>query len=87
MSRLKATVRNGHLVSDDTVDFPDGTEVEVDVVDGLAELDPHEREQLLSSLEESIAEADRGETIPHEEVLRRIRMAVERGAPMDFKSG
>jgi predicted transcriptional regulator len=37
------------------------------------EMTPAERSELLASIEQGLAEAERGELIPADEVLRRLR--------------
>ena len=69
MSRvIAATIRGGVAVSDDFADLPEGTAVTVVAPDGDADLDAEQ----LADLAEANAEADRGELVPAEEVLRRL---------------
>ena len=46
MVTLKAIVKNGHLVTDKPVNYPEGTELELVVVEPEEELDPEERAAL-----------------------------------------
>ena len=80
MQPLKATVRNGKLVVDETpTDLPEGTEVELVPVeppidDATDDLDDEERAALHRELEESIAEVEAGaELIDAEDVLAELR--------------
>jgi len=56
---IRARVRAGRLVVDEPTDLPEGLEVTLAVIDD--DLDPGERRALAESLEESYAQADRGE--------------------------
>ena len=61
MQALKAKVRNGHFVIDETTDLPEGTEVElqlVKVADAFADMAPEDREELEEAIEETLAEFD-----------------------------
>jgi len=80
---MKATVRNGHLVSDDAVDLPEGAEVDVEVFDPLAEMDPDERAALEQALDESVECSARGELIPNEDVLSLLRRSSARDRSVD----
>lgn len=72
MERLIARVRNGRLVLDEPTDLPDGTELELEPVDDL-ELTPEERARLNAAIETGLAQIERGEGIPAEDVIRRLR--------------
>ena len=69
MQVASGKVINGHIVVD--AEFPEGTEVMLLALDGeeTFEVDA----ELEAVLLESIAQADRGETIPAEELLRELR--------------
>lgn len=77
MKRHRAKAEKGRIKLDVPTDLPDGAEVEVVIIqdDYLTpdELDPDERAEFYAGLDESIAEAERGETISAEECLRRLR--------------
>ena len=73
MLTLKGHVKGGRLVIDDPVDLPDGSEVELAVVDAGDDLDEAERERLHATLLEAQSEIDRGEGIPAEQVIERLR--------------
>lgn len=69
MQVASGKVINGRIVVD--ADFPEGTEVMLLALDGeeTFEVDA----ELEAVLLESIAQADRGETIPAEDLLRELR--------------
>jgi hypothetical protein len=75
MKKLVATVRAGRLVLNEPTRLPEGTEVPllVDYDPGELHLTPAQRDELNDILTRSIAEADRGEGVPADEVLRRLR--------------
>ena len=54
------------------MDLPDGTEVEIAVADG-DEMTPEERAELEASIDRGLEQAARGDGIPAEEMLRRLR--------------
>jgi len=79
MESVKAQVRNGRLLLDEPTDLPNGTEVylvatEGDVVvlsdDGLED---GEREELLSAIDESLAQADAGQVEDFSKVIAELR--------------
>ena len=72
MKALKAQVRGGRLVLDEPTELPEGTEVELTLVedDGF---DPEERARLLKELDESKAEYERGEHDNAFEFLAQLR--------------
>jgi hypothetical protein len=70
---LKARVTDGHLVIDPPAHLPEGTEVDVAVVDPGDDLDDAERARLDDVLARSWAEARAGQTRPAEELLQRLR--------------
>lgn len=62
MLPLKAHVKNGRLVLDDpTTDLPEGSEVELVVVDD--EFDPEERARLLEAIEAGAADIASGDYV------------------------
>jgi len=69
MQVASGKVINGQIVVD--ADFPEGTEVTLLALDGeeTFEID----QELKAVLLESIAQADRGETISAEDLLRELR--------------
>ena len=73
MKTLKARVRNGHLILDEPSDFPEGTEIDLAMVDSSDELDAAESAALQEVLADSWASALRGETQPAGELLAKLR--------------
>lgn len=69
---VRARVRNGRLVVDEPTDLADGTELDLVAVDADDE-EWNLAEAQITELEESMAQADRGEVVPGEEVLRDLR--------------
>lgn len=68
---VRARVKNGRLTLDEPTDLPEGTEVElVSADDAPWELDPERAAELTSRLAD-----DRGERVPAESVLARLRAA------------
>lgn len=70
---LKGRVKAGRLVIDEPVDLPDGSEVELAVVDPGDDLDDSERERLHAALVEAQGEIERGEGLPAERVVERLQ--------------
>ena len=70
MQVFSARVRGGAIVPDEGVELPEGSRVTVIAgeADAPFELSPEDE----VALAQSIAEADRGDVIPAEEVLRRL---------------
>jgi len=77
MTIFPGKVVNGHVEVelDDPADLPEGAEVSVFLraTDEEDDLTPEERAELDAELDAAIEEADRGEGIPAEEVLRELR--------------
>ena len=59
---LKAHVQNGRLVLDEPTDLPEGTEVELAVIDD-GEFEPEERARLIEAIEEAEADIARGDYV------------------------
>ncbi len=70
---LRARVRGGRVVVEDTIDLPEDTEIRLLVIDDEDELDEEDRARLHAAIEESQAQIDRGETIPLDQVLADLR--------------
>ena len=70
---MKAVVRNGRIVLDEPTTLPDGSVLELQVVDPGDDMSDHERERLHNALDESLEQADRGETIPADGVFAELR--------------
>lgn len=73
MTILHAQVRNGRVVVDEPTNLPDGSNVELLVLDAAPELDEPERAALDGSISRGLAEADRGELHSVDDVLARLR--------------
>jgi len=73
MVTLKARVRGGRLQLDEPYDAPEGTEVDLAVLDDGDTLDDEDRARLHEALVRSHADISRGEVIPAEDVLARLR--------------
>jgi len=76
MHALKAQVRNGHFVIDESTDLPEGTEVElqlVKVADGFADMAPEDREELEEAIEEGFRNFENGDHIGAREFLAQLR--------------
>lgn len=70
---LKAQVRGGRLVLDEPTDLPEGSEVELVVVDEGDELDDADRERLHASLLRSAEEFRAGRGIDADHALDMLR--------------
>jgi hypothetical protein len=70
---LKGRVKAGRLLVDEPIDLPDGSEVDLIVVDDGDDLDDVERDRLHAALAEAGDEVERGEGIPAEQVIERLR--------------
>jgi hypothetical protein len=77
MATLKAVVRGGRAVLvEDRVDYPEGTELRLDVRDPADELDAEELAELDRALEAGQREyAATGKASSAEDVLHRLRSA------------
>jgi len=74
MSVLHARVRSGRIVLDEPTDLPEGTQVDLVVVDdNMDDMTPEERLALEASLDRALEQVDRGDLIPADEALRRAR--------------
>jgi len=72
MRVLKAHVRSGRLLLDEPTDLPDGSEVQLGVID-LDELDDNERAKLDAALDEAEAEFEAGQVVSEEELWATLR--------------
>lgn len=72
MKALKAQVRGGRFVVDEPTELPEGTEVELTLVEE-SEFSPEERARLEQALEEAEQEIERGEYVDGSEFLARLR--------------
>jgi hypothetical protein len=71
MRALKAHVRGGRVVLDEPTELPEGTEVELTVVED-DDFDPEERARLDAALELSMAQARAGHLVDGEVVIRKL---------------
>jgi hypothetical protein len=73
MQPLKAIVRNGKLVVDETpTDLPEGTELELVVADQGDDLDDEERARLHASIGRGLADIKAGRVTDIDEVLSEL---------------
>lgn len=70
---MKAVVRNGRLVLDEPTTLPDGSTFELQVVDPGDDMTDAERERLHEAIDESLEQAERGDTHPADEVFAKLR--------------
>ena len=73
MVTLRARVHEGRLKLDEPYDAPDGTEVDLAVVDEGDSLDGAERARLHQALIAGRDQIARGEVVPAEEVSKRLQ--------------
>lgn len=73
MLKLKAQVHDGRLKLDEPYDAPEGTEVDLAVLDDGDDLDQEERARLHAAIARSHDEAQRGKTIPADDALAKLR--------------
>jgi hypothetical protein len=73
MTILRGHVEGGRVVIDEEGELPEGAQVEIAVLTEEDEMTPEERAELLASIDRGLDQAARGEGIPAEEVLRRLR--------------
>jgi len=73
MTILRGHVEGGRVVIDEEGELPEGAQVEISVLIAEDEMTPEERAELLASIDRGLEQASRGETVPAEEVLRRLR--------------
>jgi hypothetical protein len=71
MRALKAQVRGGRLVLDEPTELPEGTEVELTLVED-DEFDPEERARLDAALELSMAQARAGQLVDGDAVIKKL---------------
>ena len=72
MPTLKAVVSGGRAIIEDVGDYPDGTELEVEIVANGA-MSADERAKLDASIERGIAECKAGLAIPANVLLAELR--------------
>jgi hypothetical protein len=69
---LRGHVEKGRIVVDENVDLPDGTQVQLAVVDDADELDDAERARLHAAIEKAQDDFDRGEGVPAADVITEL---------------
>lgn len=74
MLPLKAHVQNGHFVIEEPTDLPEGTEVQLLLVqdDTLDDLPPDERAEVLQMLEAGFDDIEAGRVVEGDEIVRRL---------------
>jgi hypothetical protein len=70
---IRARVRNGRLIVDQPTDLPDGTELELALVESRDELDEEDRARLQASLEAADEELRAGKGLPGEQIIAALR--------------
>ncbi|WP_437489200.1 hypothetical protein [Sorangium sp. So ce1014] len=70
MTAVVARVQHGRIQLDESTDLPDGTVIQLYIVDQGDELDDEERQALDDAIEDAARSVARGETIAAEDVLR-----------------
>ena len=73
MVTLRARVHDGRLKLDEPYDAPEGTEVDLAVIDEGDSLDDSERTSLHEALALGHEQAQRGDVVPADEVLTTLR--------------
>lgn len=73
MLKLKAQVHQGRLKLDEAYDAPEGTEIDLAVIDDGDDMDENERLRLHAVIARGHDEAQRGEVVPADKVLAKLR--------------
>lgn len=73
MNALKGRVKQGRLVVEEPVEFPEGTVLELAIVDPGDDLDETERTALHEALSRGWEGAKAGEGRPAEELIQKLR--------------
>jgi hypothetical protein len=73
MQGLKARVVNGRLVVDQPTALPEGTELDLTIVEPGDDLDDEERAALHAALAQAWDSARSGKSSPAEDLLRKLR--------------
>ena len=71
--RLRARVRGGRIVTDEPVELPEGTEVDVLVADVADDLDDDDLAALHAAIIAADVEAARGDVVDAKLVLAKLR--------------
>ena len=77
VQRIRARIQGGGLRLDEPYDAPDGTEVELAVIDD-DDLTDEERARLHADIGASMTELDRGEGVPAAQVIAELRALLPR---------
>jgi len=72
MLALKAQVKNGRLVLDEPTDLPEGSEVELVVLDD-EEFAPEEKARLLQAIEDCEEDIEKGDYVDGFEFIAQLR--------------
>jgi len=72
---IKPAIQGGRLRLDEPYEAPDGTEVELAIIDDDV-LTDEERARLHADIEASLAELDRGEGVPAGRVIAELRALI-----------
>ena len=71
MQSLKAHVHNGRLVLDEPTDLPEGSEVEIVLVDD--DFEPAERARLVQAIEDGADDFERGESMDGFDFIAQLK--------------
>jgi hypothetical protein len=69
---LRGHVQDGKVLVDDMVDLPNGTQVQLTLVDTGDDLDDEERSRLLDAIEVSQAQIDAGLGVPADRLVLEL---------------
>ena len=72
MSMLRARVKGGHIVVDETTDLPEGTELTLVLVDSPDEMTADERADLEAEIQRGRADIVAGNGISADDLLDRV---------------
>jgi hypothetical protein len=72
MKTLRARVQAGRLVLDEPTSLPEGTEIDLVLIDDAEEPDAGERARLDDQLEQAWESAQQGRTITAEDAMREL---------------
>jgi len=73
MRQFKGIVRGGQVVVQERVDYPDGTELDIDVHEPVVELDETQRAALVEAIDEGRAQVAAGRVRPAKDLIRELR--------------
>ena len=72
MAILRGKVQGGRIIVDENLDLPEGSEVQLQVVESDEDLDEEDRARLNAAIERAQAEIDRGEGVRAEDVVASL---------------